>query len=217
MIHAGRIWAELTRAERHAAVREREAAKWPATKIAAEFGVTKGTISGVHNQLKAEAGRKLVSASPRVVNARPAKAAPAPKPPKEPKPVKRAARAVLVGGMLMPTPSSGPKPNPNDIKGRAEQRKASPGISAHHAKAFKPVALPASADAKQVHVEPVTLMGLKPKCCKWPVGGHGADMLFCARPTDGLYCVSHANDGRSVSREPAPSHMRSAPRLRHQT
>lgn len=44
-----------------------------------------------------------------------------------------------------------------------------------------------------IKCERVTLLNLTTRNCRWPVGGDGADTLFCGAPKLlGSYCSTHA-------------------------
>lgn len=44
----------------------------------------------------------------------------------------------------------------------------------------------------QHHENPITLLQLRAHTCRWPVGGEGADMIFCGSHAAGVYCSHHA-------------------------
>ncbi|TIU02382.1 MAG: GcrA cell cycle regulator [Mesorhizobium sp.] len=107
-------------------------------------------------------------------------------------------------------------PHYNDIKARAEQRAASPGLPAHlvAGEARKPIETPNGALPTPRNLK---LVELTDRTCKWPHGDPlGAEFGFCGNdaPETGPYCRYHAR----LAYEPATirqrAGLRSAERLK---
>lgn len=135
-------------------------------------------------------GRKKAGAEALPKNAKPAKPKSAPAP-------KRTARTADVVSWR-----GANNPHRNDIKGRAEQRAASPGLPAHLVagearKPFEVVGVPVPLMLR--------LVDLTEQTCKWPVGDPTAEGFgFCGNHASGPYCKYH---GR-LSYQPATVRQR---------
>lgn len=124
------------------------------------------------------------------------------KPPKEPRAPKPSARTEASAGWR-----GASNAHHNDIKGRAEQRAASPGLKPE---LIAGTPLPATARAL-TSVAPVSrrlaLVALAVGDCKWPQGDPmHPDFHFCGEATDGIYCNYHAR----IAYVPAAERRRSA-------
>lgn len=185
--HAGKLWNELGRRERWETLEDRVASGKSFSVIARELGTSRNAAIGSFHRLQKDRRAKELpvpeaARPPRAAVIKPKKE---PRPAREVKPIRPAAprpSKIMIGGMTMAIAHT----HPNDFKGRAEQRAASPGIERIERSMESCSLVPAS--------KRLTCAELEFGLCKWP-SGSGLETSFCGHDTGDImkvYCTYHA-------------------------
>ncbi|MER8387274.1 hypothetical protein NKH14_17455 [Mesorhizobium sp. M1380] len=181
-------WTTMTPREKREAISPHLEAGETNNKIAARFlNCGRCQIAGTVNRMK-QAGFNPPSRRNNQRHAGKPSEAGAARPPKVSKPANRPTKLVQQNVSWR----GANNPHRHDIKGRIEQRAASPGLPAHlvAGEPRRPVddqVVPVSRNLK--------LVELTDQTCKWPNGDPQAeDFAFCGNhvPSDGPYCRYHS-------------------------
>jgi hypothetical protein len=175
-------WKEIDPAERDAHLRRYIVEGLSARQIADRFqnctrSAVIGRASRLNLRLAGGSKKPAIAVKPEQAPVRAEKLA-------KPHPV-AGRRMKLIAGAPQVILGGGPKAaSQYDFKTRAEQRAASPGLTVRREDAFDPIA----------GIEPVSLVDLGPRSCRWIVNGlNGRDDLFCGAPkeVEHSYCSAH--------------------------
>ncbi|WP_127524649.1 GcrA family cell cycle regulator [Mesorhizobium sp. Z1-4] len=178
-------WAAMTAEQKQAAVKAGRAAGKTFSAIETQYGAPHGSAGSVARVLRRYGDLPEPPAKPN-------KPAQPNRPTKKRPPSKPSARTAVGSNW-----HGRSTVHPNDFKGRAEQRDTSPGIEV--------ISSAAAWDPLEGH-QPITLMQLTERTCRWPVEPDSDQQgtFFCGAPCDleTPYCPSHA--ALSRGRQTAP-------------